>query len=107
MREDQYKFLSIHGQLPARVTAEQAGWLLNCQAHDIPIIVAARLLKPLGNPPQNGIKYFSTAEVLELSKDRSWLVKLTNATTQHWQRKNARRTPPRSETNTATEPNQP
>jgi hypothetical protein len=25
--------------------------VLNCQPHDVPILVAARLLKPLGNPP--------------------------------------------------------
>ncbi len=35
------------GQLPARLTAEQAAWVLNCQVHDIPALVAAKLLKPL------------------------------------------------------------
>ena len=64
---------------------------INCQAHDIPILVAARLLRPLGNPPPNGTKYFSTAEVLELVKDRSWLAKITNTVCQHWQKKNSRR----------------
>jgi len=61
-------------QLPVRLTAEQAAWVLNCQAHDIPILVSSRLLKPLGNPPPNGIKYFATAELLELAKDRVWLL---------------------------------
>jgi len=34
MREDQHRFLTLLGQLPARLTAEQAAWVLNCQAHD-------------------------------------------------------------------------
>jgi hypothetical protein len=91
MREDQHRFLTLLGQVPARLTAEQAAWVLNCQAHDIPALVAARLLKPLGNPPVNGIKFFSTADLLELTKDRAWLVRVTNAVNQHWQSQNARR----------------
>lgn len=34
----------------ARLTAEQVAWVLNCQAHGVPVLVGARLLKPLGNP---------------------------------------------------------
>jgi hypothetical protein len=89
MKEDQYRFLTLLGQLPARLTAEQAAWVLNCQARDIPILVAARLLKPLGNPPPNSVKYFATLEVVELGKERTWLAKVTNALNQHWQKKNA------------------
>jgi hypothetical protein len=51
----------------------------------------ARLLKPLGNPAANGIKFFGTADVLENAKDRAWLVKVTNTISQHWQRQNARK----------------
>lgn len=91
MKDDQLRFLSLLGQLPARLTAEQAGWVLNCQAHDIPALVNARLLKPLGNPAQNGAKFFCTADILETLKDRSWLIKVTNTINQHWQRQNARK----------------
>jgi hypothetical protein len=63
--------------------------VLNCQTHDVPVLVAARLLKPLGNPAANGIKFFATAELLELIKDKAWLIKVTNAVNQHWQRNNA------------------
>jgi len=90
MRDDQHQFLTLLGQLPARLTAEQAAWVLNCQPHDMPALVAAKLLKPLGNPPQNGIKYFATAELLEASKDRHWLVRMSGTIYQHWQKKNAR-----------------
>src|SRR5512137_386981 len=89
MREDQHRFLTLLGQLPARLTAEQAGWVLNCQAHDVPILVGARLLKLLGNPPPNSVKYFATLEVMEQAKDRTWLAKVTSALNQHWQHKNA------------------
>ena len=89
MREDQHRFLTLAGQLPARLTAEQAAWVLNCQAHDVPILVATRLLKPLGNPPPNSVKYFATLEILEQAKDRAWLARVTSALNQHWQNKNA------------------
>jgi hypothetical protein len=42
-----------------------------------------------GNPQKNGIKFFATSELLELVKDRAWLVKMTNAVNQHWQKNNA------------------
>lgn len=47
----------------------------------------ARLLKPLGNPHSNSVKYFATVEVLEFAKDRTWLAKVTNAVSQHWRQK--------------------
>src|SRR5258706_10502892 len=88
MRDDQHRFLTLLGQLPARLTVEQAAWVLNCQAHDIPILVASRLLKPLGNPPPNGIKFFGAEDLIEASKDRAWLARMTNAITLYWQKKN-------------------
>jgi hypothetical protein len=90
MKDDQQKFLTVLGKPPARLVAEQVAWVLNCQPHDVPILVASRLLKPLGNPAPNGIKFFATSDVLELSEDRAWLTKATNTITQHWQKKNAR-----------------
>src|ERR1017187_5184970 len=89
MKEEQQRFLSLLGQLPARLMAEQVAWVLNCQAHDVPILVAARLLKPLGNPPANSVKFFAASELLELVQDRAWLAKVTNALNQHWKKKNA------------------
>jgi hypothetical protein len=92
MRDDQHRFLLLLGRLPARLTAEQVAWVINCQPHDIPVLVAARLLKPLGNAPANSVKYFATAELLQLMQDRNWLAKMTNVVTQHWQKQNQRRT---------------
>jgi hypothetical protein len=91
MRNDQHRFLSVLGRLPARLTAEQVAWVINCQPHDIPVLVAARLLKPLGNAPSNTVKYFATVELLEQMEDRAWLAKVTNTVTQYWQNKNHRK----------------
>ncbi|MBI3867404.1 MAG: hypothetical protein HY299_02650 [Verrucomicrobia bacterium] len=90
MRDDQHRFLALLGQVPARLTAEQVAWVLGCQSHDVPILVATRLLKPLGNPLANSIKFFATSDVLELAKDRNWLVRATTAINQHWHKQNAR-----------------
>jgi hypothetical protein len=89
MKEEQNQFLRLLGQIPARLTAEQTAWLLNCQPYDVPVLVAARLLKPLGNPQPNSVKYFASVELLELVKDRAWLSRMTNTVNVHWQKKNA------------------
>ena len=78
-------------RLPARLTAEQVAWVRHCQPHDVPVLVSARLLKPLGNPVPNGVKYFATVELVERMEDRVWLSKLTNAVTQYWQQRNQRK----------------
>jgi hypothetical protein len=99
MRDDQHRFLQLLGQGPARLTAEQAAWVLNCQAYDVPLLVAARLLKPLGRPQPNSVKYFATVDVLAHARDPVWLTKATDAISRHWQEKNARKRerPPASE----------
>lgn len=94
MRDDQHRFMMLLGQLPARLTAEQAAWVLNCQPHDMPALISARLLKPLANPAPNAVKFFATAELLENMKDRNWLVRVTGTINQHWQAKNARKKAP-------------
>ncbi len=91
MRDDQHRFLSLLGRLPARLTAEQVAWVINCQPHDVPVLVSARLLKPLGNPLPNAVKFFATAELIPLMEDRAWLSKATNAVSSHWQKKNQRK----------------
>jgi len=107
MRDDQHRFLSLLGEVPARLTVEQTAWVLNCQPHDVPVLVTARLLKPLGNPQPNSVKYFATAEILMVSKNPAWLSKLTVTLSQHWQKKNhrnAQRLEFRTEGNAATPP---
>jgi len=91
MSDAKDRFLSLLGQLPARLTAEEAAWVLGCQHHDVPILVVARLLKPLGTPAPNAVKYFAAVDVLEIAKDRAWLAKATHVISRHWQGKNLRK----------------
>jgi hypothetical protein len=91
MSETQYQFLRLLGQLPGRLTAEQVAWVLNCQPHDVPMLVAVHLLKPLGNAPANSVKYFATLDLLERVKDKAWLAKVTNAINERWRQHNERR----------------
>ena len=91
MRDDQHRFLLLLGRVPARLTAEEVAWVLNCQPHDVPVLVSVRLLKPLGNPLPNSVKHFATKDLVELMEDRAWLAKVTNALSQYWQTKNRRK----------------
>jgi hypothetical protein len=52
-----------------------SAWVLNPQPQNVPILVAARRLKPLGNPPPNSVKFFAAAELLELVEDWTWLAR--------------------------------
>ena len=89
MKDDQERFLVLLGKPPARLVAEQVAWVLNCQPHDVPILIASRLLKPLGNPSANSVKFFATSDVLELGNDRDRLEKMTCTFALHWKKKNS------------------
>lgn len=91
MKDDIFRFLSLAGRLPLRLDAEQVAWLLNCQEHDITFLIGARLLKPLGKPPQNSRKFFSTAKVLERCTDDSWLDRVSDAIHEGWRKKKSTR----------------
>jgi len=41
------------------------------------------LLKPLANPVPNSIKFFATADLLEQTKNRNRLVRVTGTINQH------------------------
>ena len=77
--------------LPARLNMEEAAYLLGFKPHDIPLLVKAGLLKPLGRPVPNGDKYFATVTLSELRQDVQWLSKCTALVSRHWQEKNARK----------------
>jgi hypothetical protein len=66
-------------RMPIRLNAEQTAAVLNCQPHDIHILVAEGLLTPLGKPAANGKKYFETKAILAAGDDRKWLIRMTEA----------------------------
>jgi hypothetical protein len=86
MRDDQHQLLIFLVELPARLTA--SAWVLNCQPHDVPALVAATLLKRLANYAANSSKFFATADLLEQIKDCNWLSRVSAAIYHHWQSKN-------------------
>ena len=91
MNPQREQFLNLKA-IPARLTAEEAAWYLGFGPHEIPILVANGLLRPLGHPPANGLKYFSTATLTELHQDVKWLTRASDAIVEHWRYKNARKT---------------
>lgn len=100
MKQEKEQFLNL-ANFPARVSAEQAGWILGFSDKEIPILVAEGILKPLGRPARNGPKYFATAEMEELRRDRKWLVKASDAIVGYWLNRNSRKNSPSNESKCA------
>lgn len=87
MEQEPRPFKSFVG-LPARLNAEQAAAILGFQPHDMSVLIAAGLLKPLGKPVQNSLEHFATAELEGLRQDVRWLGRATDAVQARWRRKN-------------------
>lgn len=49
------------------------------------------IMRPLGRPNSNAVKFFSAVESIALLADREWLDDATKTIGQFWKRKNARR----------------
>jgi hypothetical protein len=90
MSSQQLQFLNLRN-LPARLTAEEAAWFLGFAPHAIPILVAAGLLKPLGQPAPNASKHFATATLCELKQDANWLFRASKEIMQFWRTKNRKK----------------
>lgn len=90
MQQDKEKFLSLKSP-PGRLTAEEAAWMLGFSAHEIPILMAKGLLKPLGHPPHNGQKYFLAAVLEELRRDEKWFSRASDTIVEYWRYKNSRK----------------
>jgi hypothetical protein len=75
-------------RVPARLNTTEAAVLLGVQEHDIPTLVAAKMLSPLGKPAPNAPKYFAAIDVQECAQDRGWLDQATKALARHWLKKN-------------------
>ena len=76
-------------RLPAMLNIAQTAVLLGLADHDIPVLVRAGLLQPLGNPPPNAVKSFSTVHVLELAGETAILNKIRRTVYEYWRSKNA------------------
>ena len=65
--------------------------MLGIATHNIPPLVPAGLLKPLGHPWRFCVMYFSRDELAEKFQDAQWLNKVVAAVSRHWRNKNARK----------------
>jgi hypothetical protein len=83
-------FLNLR-HLPARLDVEQAAALLGHHPEHIPILVEGKLLKPLGSPAKNSVKWFATCDVLDNGRDPEWLERAAKHVARYWQRKNGRK----------------
>jgi len=87
---EQAEFLSWK-IVPARLDATQTAWFLGFELHEIPILIAASLLKPLGHPGRNSRKFFATQTLEELRRDEKWLARASDAIRNYWTARNARK----------------
>ena len=90
MNATQSEFLTWN-VLPARLNATQAAWFLGFECHEITILAATGLLKPLGHPARNATKFFATATLEQLRRDEKWLIRATDAVAAYWKEGNARK----------------
>lgn len=91
MNQERKDLLNL-ARLPARLNVVEVAALLGFRPHDIPILVARGLLKPLGRPAPNCEKYFARTKVVEAENNEEWLSRATALLSQHWRNKNARKT---------------
>jgi hypothetical protein len=74
-----------------RLLAEETAKVLGFHKHEIPILVRANLLKPIGNPPRRAVKYFFSETVETLARDEQWMVRATKAIYKYWAMQNDNR----------------
>ena len=92
--EQQTEFLGWK-VIPARLDAIRTAWFLGFDPHEIPMLVTAGLLKPLGHPARNSTKFFATETLEQFRRDEKWLARASDAIANYWRDRNARRQNPR------------
>jgi hypothetical protein len=79
-------------RLPARLTINQVGMLLNFQPYELLLLMRLGLLKCLNSPTAgtNCRKFFSADYIQKLAADPSWLSQVTKAVARAIREKNGR-----------------
>ncbi len=75
LSSERERFLNLR-HLPAQLSASETSYVLGCAPHDVPVLVAKGLLKPLGNPTPNAVKYFARVTLEELCDDAKWIFRV-------------------------------
>ena len=81
-------FLNLR-RLPASLDVEQTAVLLGVHRDSIRLLIEHGLLEPLGNPPQNGVKMFLSADVLDRANDHKWMHRAHKTVREYQHGKNA------------------
>ena len=97
MNSQHEQFLNLK-TMPARIRVEEVAWYLGFATHEITILMAEGLLKPLGRPPTTGVKYFSAVSLEELRRDQKWLARASDCVVQYWRGRNEKKTAHRGDT---------
>ena len=90
MNPERQHFLNLRSK-PGKFTSEEAAWYLGFMPHELPMLMGARLLKPLGSPADNGCKYFAQDDLDKLKGDPEWLAKACDAIVKYWKDRNMQR----------------
>jgi len=101
-QNSQSEILAIPMRIQARQDATRTARLLGFAPNDIPVLIAAKMLRPLGKPVPNSTKYFATCYIEALAQDTDWLDAATQIIYDHWRGKNDRKTVNALRTQTAT-----
>jgi len=62
---------------PARMTAAQAADFLGFEKDDLALLAKEKILRPLGRPVANAVKYYAAVDVIAVSQDRQRLERAT------------------------------
>jgi hypothetical protein len=88
--EQQTEFLGWK-VIPARLDATRTAWFLGFDPHEVPLLIAAGLLEPLGHPARNSTKFFATETLEQFRRDEKWLARASDAIATYWRERNARK----------------
>jgi hypothetical protein len=72
---------------------DEAAWLLGFSPTDVPILVAGKILRPLGKPASNGVRYFSRVDLERKAAEAAWLDRACEYLRKHWRDRNERNRP--------------
>ena len=91
MDKERYEFMTLR-RVPGRLTMLEASWHLGFSLTDMTILVGVGLVKPLGKPAPNAIRFFARPDLDELANDAKWLDRACAALGRHWRVRNERLT---------------
>ena len=91
VRDKDLHWLFSAVRLPGILESDEAAALLGLPAHTVPILIAAKHLKPLGRPTEKASKKFAADYVNELMHDQKWQDQATRIIESYWTDQNKKK----------------